>query len=257
MTGKEFDQWWTDFKIRFPDLGGPWFAEGRNESQQRMILNGFAEVLRDVALQESLTVNKAMQRGDLEGFGGKWERDEIARRVRKHAIDQRPANTWTGPKDDPQQPRTKKDYDLGGAMRRLIEMREKGASAEECDAYLQNRFPPAPAESQRWFKCLLCLDSGRVEVWHYERVLRAKRDGLYAALQCANKTTAAACSCKAGEPFGMREKQPLVTYDRTKHCLAKYGDVESEAAVAAFQEWLVSHDRVENRSNFEPSFANY
>jgi len=258
MIGKEFDQWWTDFKFRFPDLGGPWFAEGRAESQQRVILGNFAEVLNDVSLSEALSVNRAMQRGDLEAFSGKWDRDEIARRVRTHVLAQRPAPAnWTGPKDDPfPQPRDSQPVNLKGTLAELIDLKKRGASQGECDAFLKSRWPAKPASQQPRFKCTDCWDSGRLEVWHTELVFLAKTEGIESIATCKYRTTSAACTCRAGDQFVNRET-PLVRFDLAKHCRVIHGDTTSEKAVSRLVEWLADQARAVNRANYTPAFAEY
>ena len=254
MNQQEFNQWWTDFKIRFPDLGGLWFAEGRSESHQRVVLSGFAEVLGDVQLAEALAANRGLQRGDIQpGFTGKWDRDEIARKVRVAALNARAPNTWTGPNDDPFPQPKREDSQIGGALHELIEMQEKGASRDECDAFLRKRFPARP-DRERRYTCIECLDGGRVDVWHWERVYIAKRDGIEAALKSQYTVASVACSCRLGDAFVQR-KIPLVRFDERKHCQAPGGDVSSAKAVAAFQEWLATCDDVSKRANYEPAFA--
>jgi len=260
MNGKEFDLWWTDFKIRFPDLGGPWFAEGRSESQQRVALSNFAEVLADVSLSEAKSVNKAMQRGDLESFSGKWDRDDIAKRVRVHAIAQRPqATTWTGP-DDPDpfpQPADTKPVELHGTLGKLLKMQADGATKAECDEFLRRQFPAQPLHDQRRFKCAVCLDLGRIEVWHWELVARIKAGDQNAIKTCLYRTASAACSsCGAGEMFASR-KLPLVRYDATKHCRVRNADTTSEAAIKDLTDWLADQVKGVNRPNYDPLFAEY
>lgn len=258
MIQQDFNQWWTDFKLRFPDLGGPWFAEGRSESQQRLILGNFAEVLNDVTLSEALSINRAMQRGDLEGFTGKWDRDDIARKVRTHAIAQRPTlATWTGPNDDPYpQPKDTQPINLKGTLGELIKMRDSGASPAECDAFLKSRWPAKPAHQQPRFKCTDCWDSGRLEVWHDEIVYLAKSEGIEAIAKCKYRTTSAACTCRAGDVF-VNRAVPLVRFDLAKHCRVIHGDTNSERAVARLAEWMRDQSQGKNNRNYEPAFAQY
>lgn len=253
MTAAEFDEWWEDFLGRWPDMG-EWFMESRSESTQRAILQNWATALEDVTLAEALAVNRAMYSGDLDSFTGRWDRDRIPAIVRKHAIAQRPPVTeWTGPDDSPPPPNPR----MQEAFCRMIEKRKAGASAEECDAYLAKLFPPEPRERQRRYKCVECLDLGRREIWHPDRVYIADRDGIEAALRSHYTTSAVACRCEAGNMYASR-KIPLPRFDLLKHCPAFNSDVSSPAAVADFEAWK-KHDRgnVRNRTNFEPAFANY
>lgn len=258
MNQPEFNQWWSDFKLRFPDMGGPWFAEGRAPEVQRHILATWASLLGDVTLAESLKVNRAMQAGDLESFGGKWDRDRLPAIVRTHAIAQRqPAATWSGPKDDPfPQPRDTKPVKLGGVLRELIDMQAKNIPAGDCAEWLRRQFPTPPPYSQRAYKCILCLDEGRLEVWHWEAVAIAKRDGIEATAKCKYKTATAACTCKPGDLFANRQI-PLTRYDLTKHCRAIHADVSSEAALSHLSEWLGDQVTGKARLNYEPAFLEY
>lgn len=259
MTEAECKAWWADFKTRFPDMGGTWFAEGRSEAQQRAILVGFAGVLADVGLQESIAVNKAMERGDLEGFSGKWDRDEIARRVRKHAIEQRPVpSTWTGPNDaDPfPQPKDTLPVKFKGTVQELIDMQRRGCTDAECQAYLRSKFPAKPFDQQRRYACTMCWDTGRVEVWHMQLVHLAKSEGIEAIGKCHYRTSSAACTCKLGRPFTER-KIPLVQFDLAQHCRVLHGDTTSELAISRLREWLEDQVVGAGRSNHESAFDAY
>jgi hypothetical protein len=143
------------------------------------------------------------------------------------------------------------------AFNRIIEMRKAGATAEQCDEYMARLFPPDPLDKQRRYKCVECLDLGRREIWHPDRVFIADRDGLEAALRSHYLTSVVACRCQAGDMYASR-KIPLVRFDLLKHCPAFNSDVSSPAAVADFEAWR-KHDRanVRNRTNFEPAFADY
>jgi hypothetical protein len=258
MNQPEFNQWWSDFKLRFPDMSGPWFAENRTPEMQRQILGQWAEVLADVDLQEALAVSRGMQCGALEGFGGKWDRDRIPAMVRTHALAKRaPLPNWTGPQDDPfPQPKDTLPMGLGGKLRELVDMQAKGMTREESAEWLRLQFPSKPLSNQRRFRCAMCLDAGRIEVWHSELVHRAKREGIDAAKGCIYRTEAAACTCAAGSVFA-RRVLPLVQYDVAKHCRAIGGDTQSEAALTNFTEWLADQAAGKNRANYTPEFAEF
>lgn len=257
MNQPEFNQWWTDFKLRFPDMGGPWFAEGRTADTQKMILGTWANLMHDVTLAESLAVNRGMQSGDLESFGGKWDRDRIPAIVRNHASAQRPSSTWSGPNDDSfPQPRDTLPVKLGGVLRELIDMQEKNIPAADCAEWLRRQFPQAAPYDQRAYKCIQCLDCGRVEVWHWEAVAMARRDGIESVGECKYKTAAAACTCKLGNVFANR-KIPLTRYDPMKHCRAFHADVTSEAALKNLGDWLADQVTGKGKANYEPAFLEY
>lgn len=256
MTNPEFLRWWEDFLERWPDMGAR-FAENRSEEAQQSILRRWCDAMFDVGIDEALAVNRLMYIGDLPCFSD-WDRDKLPAIVRQHCIAQRPPpSNWTGPNDDPYpQPADTLPVKLHGSMRALMDLRERGADAAECQAFLAREFPPERSDRQRRYTCLQCFDSGRVEVWHPERVYLAQSQGLAAALACKYVTSAAACGCKAGDQFKTR-KTPVVGYDSIKHCLAKHGDVTSPAAVEAFETWLRTRRDVSKRSNYEPGFAAY
>lgn len=255
MTQNEFREWWDDFVGRWPDMG-EWFAESRTEATQLAILSNWANALEDVTLAEALAVNRSMYKGDLACFTGKWDRDKIPAIVRGHVVAQRPpATTWTGPEDDAT-PRWRRP-EMKEAMEHLLAMKKAGATHEECETFMRKIFPPEPIDRQPRFKCVVCADKGRLEIWHPERVFIADRDGVEAALKFHYQTSSVACTCKEGDTFAMRSI-PLLRFNRMKHCPAYNGDVSSPDAVADFEAWR-KHDRanVRNRENFEPAFASY
>lgn len=254
MNQQEFNQWWSDFKLRFPDMGNSWFAEGRTAEVQRQILTQWSDVLSDVTLAEAAAVNRGMHNGDLASFTGKWDRDTVPATVRKHAMNSRVSNTWSGPNDDPY-PQPKGEYlNLGGTLSELLDLQKHGATRQQCAEFLRKRFPPARADRQRRFSCAQCLDSGRVELWHDDRVFYAMLNGIESPEAGRYKTMTAACGCKAGDVFANR-KIPLQRYDTLKHCLAlPGGDVESHEAVNAFETWVRDHRAIKHQSR-EADFA--
>lgn len=257
MIAAEFDRWWADFTERWPDMG-EWFADGRSADVQARILRNWSQALADVSLAEALAVNRGMYAGDLVGFTGRWDRDRVPAIVRQHAISARPAaTTWTGPNDDPHLDQgAERPPKLNGVLHRLIEMRDAGADDASCRAFLAQEFPPEPRERQRRYVCITCFDSGRIEVWHHERVYLAATKGIEAGLQSLYRTSTAACACQAGQMFASR-KIPLQRFDSQLHCLAAGGDVTSPRAIALFTDWLQARRDVKRRPNYERAFEDF
>lgn len=257
MNAQEFNQWWADFKLRFPDMGGAWFAEGRTPDAQKQILETWLDVLSDVLLGEALTANKAIQLGDVEGFTGKWDRDTIATRIRTHAIARRtPRSNWTGPNDgDELRVPESSPVSLGGIYRAVLSMSGKGATRDSILAYIQNQFPPAPAwQRQPAFSCLDCLDNGRVEVWHEVNVQLAAQGKWRTIATSSWRTMLAACNCERGAPFRQRRLQPLPEYRDNRHCKVTAGDTQSDRALTDLRDWLDTAMSVQSRKNYVPAF---
>jgi len=60
MIDKEFNQWWADVKIRFPDMVH-WFATGKEIDEQRASFRTWLEILADVPLEDALAANRQLQ----------------------------------------------------------------------------------------------------------------------------------------------------------------------------------------------------
>lgn len=260
MNTNEFNQWWGDFKSRFPDLGGQWFAEGRSAETQRAILATWSNLLSDIDLHEAIEINRAIQAGDIEGFSGKWDRDNIPAIIRKAVISRRPnENPWTGPNEpDEHRPRKRRTSEaIGSIFRTVTDMSDREVPANQIAEYIRTAFPPRPAwEHQQTFHCNICHDDGRVEVWHEHLVQLAVRGEWDEIPGASWRTMLCSCTCVKGQVFRER-KIALPMYDEGRMCRVITGDTKSADAIDYFRAWLESARSIESKANYEQSFADY
>jgi hypothetical protein len=80
------------------------------------------------------------------------------------------------------------------------------------------RFKTAPSsgsrESERRYNCIVCLDTGRVEVWQTDFVFLVATEGIESAVRLPWRSSLCACYCNAGSGFAKR----IPKFDREKHC---------------------------------------
>jgi len=107
---------------------------------------------------------------------------------------------------------------------------------------------------ERRYSCPLCLDTGRVEVFHpkYMKHLRTDSEEQYRS----GKTCLAACNCEAGEPFqeGYVSKNgaeclPLRRYDASRMCRF---NPDSNDPVDTIESWL--NQKPKAQQSFDEGF---
>lgn len=105
MKSNEFQKWFGDLKLRFPDSAA-WIAKGdRSETEQLGILKQWADALADVDLADALEVNARIHRGQImlddnrPGFPA-YERENIPGIVRRHATGLRMQRTIGSPRPE-------------------------------------------------------------------------------------------------------------------------------------------------------------
>lgn len=219
MTRPEFNQWWGDFKLRWPQRvvelrKDKLTGQDRNEDDQKRLLRLWSEALDDVELPEALEVNRRWFAGELET--PKWfHLEDTPSFVRQAAIAARPRPaTWNGPDDADQDFR---DLYAGkpGLLRRIVSSLEEGASVEEAAQRLTAEMgPKGTRRKERTYNCSVCLDEGRVEIWHPDCVYVAATEGMAAVNGFSWRVAVCGCFCKRGEKHCTR----IPRYDILLHC---------------------------------------
>lgn len=117
---------------------------------------------------------------------------------------------------------------------------------------------PQYHDGQQAFRCKLCMDDGRLIVYHWKTVRlaagKSSEQGEIANRTALSMTMAVRCSCEAGATWAT----PLmVTYDPAKHLIPDPGHNrdESRAAIKAFAE--ATAPTVKDHRNYKPEFAEF
>lgn len=116
-------------------------------------------------------------------------------------------------------------------------MSEPGTWAEAAARFVKGL--PRGRNDERRYNCLVCLDSGRVEVWHGVFVFVLATEGIEAIDRLCWRTSLCACYCSAGKGFAKR----IPMFDRERHCqvipaMAASGIECDPAAIARLLEWI-------------------
>lgn len=115
-----------------------------------------------------------------------------------------------------------------------------GESREDVSKQLDSQWTKKKRpEDERRYNCIVCLDSGRVEVWHHELVYAVAMDGPEAANRTPWRISLCACYCNAGNGYGKR----IPRFDREKHCqvvpiTGASGIVCNPEAIARLVQWI-------------------
>ena len=94
MKPTEFQQWFRDLNVRFPDTAS-WIAKNdRNDSEQIDILKQWSDALADVELTDALEVNARIHRGQIMLEDNRpgipaYDRENVPAIVRRHALNLR------------------------------------------------------------------------------------------------------------------------------------------------------------------------
>lgn len=249
MNRTEFNQWWSDFKARWParvlDLKRDKLTgQDRSDDEQKRCLRLWSEALDDVDLSEALEVNRRWFAGELET--PKWfHLEDTPAFVRTAAIASRPRPvTWTGPDDADADLRLLYDG-KPGLLKRLVASLGEGLTHEEVAEKLNREMgPKGIRRKERTYNCAVCLDEGRVEVWHPDCVFEAHVEGLQAVDGYHWRVSVCACYCDRGKRHGDR----IPRYDVGRHCrivprAGANGRFCHPKALAMLGEWLADQRR--------------
>ena len=228
MNQPEFNQWWADLTMRFPNVDSWLVRVAPDAVSQRTTLRTWQDVLRDVALAGALEVNRKMQAGDAEFVEDFHEQDipkHVRRLARQFAWDTRPRTA------EPPTELRPTSFPAGKILRRILELTDKGVPAEEAKAIVLAELPVgSPRYAPRYY-CAVCLDVGMVTVASQRAAEYMLADKFH---ECHHRESAIVCSCKGHLP--QNPKRPHLVYDSDKDF--KVNDFWNPAEVERFREWI-------------------
>lgn len=240
MTDDQFGEWMTDHLRRFPGVKN-WLAG--LEGGGTHIVDQWAEALSDVDLRDAVEVNRRMGIGDMVPVPA-YEREAIGARVRaaSRQLAHRRRASSPPPVARRRRGRGLRTDDgpiaLAEAAARVAKLVQSGRTASEASREIGLMPTDSPEDWPR-YRCVLCRDTGHVEVWGV-RSYHACRDGMLDDPR-ERVVCSAACSCDEGARMvrpARDETGRIPRYDPDWHCRAVLGDVHSPRAIEAFESWF-------------------
>lgn len=237
MTQTEFDRWWADVVLRFPSIDA-WLVKVTSQdavsadSSQRAVLRTWFDVLGDVNLTDALEVNRQMQSGELEWVGdydGNKERlPQHVRRLARQMSWERHAR----PTEETRRDLTPTSFPAGKILRRMSELAANGVERDAAKKMALEEFPIGQPNYEPRYRCLVCLDVGRVFVASNPAIEYMLADRFH---ECRHRIAVVRCTCKAHLPTS--PKYQLATYDKDK-CFKIKEFTWPESEVQEFRDWV-------------------
>jgi hypothetical protein len=152
-----------------------------------------------------------------------------------------------------QKQQRQKDYKgspLSLVFQQVPLMRQRGASEQEIESYIESAFPIEPAYDQPRYRCSACCDTLHVQVWKSFVIQQVRSGTLDINALHHRHTWPIACLCDESQYRNDKLKIPLPTYSPDRHAIYRGGKLADE--LAALHEWIDRKPR-----NYEPSFGSY
>lgn len=189
MNRLEYANLLEDFEARFPN-DAEWL--GKHPKTKAL---WFSDTFVGLGLADCMSVSKRIMSGELDGWNA-YDRDRIPGFYKKEVGRMRRERRQ---QSDNQKTRVREQTyrqpvstaSIWSTAKTLRDMRNGGASEQECDDYLDSVFPSDP-ESERRVSCLKCLDYGLVQIFDpRDMVSGVVRHKCYVR-----------CDCVAGTKYG-------------------------------------------------------
>jgi hypothetical protein len=209
MTPNEFNRWWADLTVRFPNVESWLLRVAPDAIAQRTVLRTWHDVLRDVAVEPALDVNRNMQAGDAEFVADFHEQDipsHVRRLTRQLTYERRER-----PADEPTGKLTPSSFPAGKILHRILELTDRGISSEEAKAIVLKELPVGRPNYEPRYHCSICFDVGMVTVASQRAIQYLLADRLH---ECHHREAAMLCSCKGH--IAQNPRRPHLVYDSTK-----------------------------------------
>lgn len=246
MDKPEFNRWWKDYAGRFPSSNAWLNSLGDDVATSQLSL--WFEILAPVSLDDALDVSRRMSLGTLEPVGSfSNERERTAIYVRraaerissKRARDQ--PSTGTLGSYRPARRSKRNALPMRSLLGKIVRLVESGRTREEAAAAC---FGEPDVESQERVKCPLCRDYGTLTVWHWRSVAAFAEDPALIEHRENRLTMSVPCSCSAGDKFVGENRvwdDDAIRYDSRHYCIADYGEVYTDSALAEFKLWAAAY----------------
>lgn len=258
MNATEFESWWSEHKLCFPDTRN-WVRSLGAEDGQAM-LNGWRRAMSDVDLRDALEATNRIVNGDEDPIKA-YDREQTAAIVRRLARKVRDERSEPERNDEAREryrgPRDRGRLATGNmakALERVEELTKEGVQQSQILDRVMEEMPeafPECEDTQRKYKCLRCLDSGTVEVWT-NKAVRMVRQGEITGKE-GMLVAAVFCDCHRGARDETKSKVKIVRFDSKEHCACPHGHTTSLDNRIALASWVSNY----RPPNYDRSFDAY
>lgn len=265
MTRDEFAKWGKHHQAIFPDFAVWWnnLKATDRESTSTLAEQWFA-ILGRVNLPDAIEASNRMLAGRIE-LCPAYERSMLASRIAA-AAREIAAERVEKPREHQTKYRASRTSDglsAGAIYAACCARAEAGEDPTAVARELVAQIPP-DTDGPR-IGCVRCLDTGHVWVWsnHSVAVLMAGK-----SLKLSDRRImTVACDCFRGaslciaddatRPKAWSGWRELARYSPDRYCRCKNADVDSQAAIAEFEEWVQDYAkaRTRNMPNYSPALA--
>lgn len=139
MKQSEFNRWWADYSLRFPDTG-EWM---RKQPRAADLLGIWQDALASTDLGDALEVNRLLTRGELERWkssSGYHEREETPAMIRKMAWELgRGRGDYQQQHERPDPNIEPSKFPIGILFRQLVEVNERWAKNPDFDKQAEHK----------------------------------------------------------------------------------------------------------------------
>lgn len=230
MTKEEFKEWLRGYLKAYPETSR--WINGLAPETKENLMESWGYAFRDVELDEARHATADCVRGDGPDIPP-YDREKIVTILRKYILEKRAKNAPVV--DDPSFSRRLPEKKHVSLARLLRQISDEDLTKEQRAEVLRKAFGDSQDPRDR-YKCLICRDVGKVDIWHPEYAMRVKALGIENAGY--RYTSVAACTCQAGAPFKARQRNALPEFNLLDHCYCRFGDTKNEAAIADLLDWM-------------------
>ena len=248
MIQAEFDRWWADLTMRFPNVDSWLVRVAPDAIAQRTTLRTWHDVLADVQIADCLEINRQMQAGDAPFVNDYHEQDipsHVRRMARQLAFERRDNPR---PEDDQRRP---SHFPAGKIYKRVLELVSKGATGEEAKTIALNEFPIGKPSWEPRYNCRVCWDAGMVTVASPTAIQAVLSDQFE---RCHHRLAAMLCSCRGHLP--QNPKRPRCVFDTTKD-FQVFDFLWGRTEVDRFREWVEAKRQEYWNSKRDPAFDKF
>lgn len=230
MTKEEFREWLRGYLKAYPETSR-WMNRLAVETKANL-MESWEYAFKDVEHIEARHATADCVRGEGPDIPA-YDRERTATILRKYILEKRARNAPVV--DDPSFSRRlpeKRHVSLAALFRQIS---DEDVTREQRAEMLRSAFGDSQDPRDR-YKCLVCRDVGKVDVWHPEYVMRVKALGMENA--GFRYTSVVACTCQAGVPFKSRQRNALPEMNLLDHCYCRFGDTKNPVAIADMLDWI-------------------
>ena len=240
MTQEQFTKFVSRLFVSFPSLY-EWLKEKSPDPSGTQMV--WRQTLETVSYTEAMSVLDRWTDGSLKAFSA-FERDLVAVSIRAIVEQDRSRSTKRGVESKQQledAQKFRKDYSpVAPIFARAVELARSGSAAGVAKTSALNFPASAPYDGPR-YKCFICCDRGRVEVWRND--LARAVDANLLSIDEAHGSYMVACACEAGTHYATENKywSPMPRYQPDQYCRWFNGTIEDERA--RLSKWLAERKK--------------